>query len=337
MFTALKALYANATGMPLKKSYFNGIQWILTAEDAARWKPGPCVVWEITGHCPLGDKCTCAHLDREALNKKNKRNKLGNYVEATLPARCNYVLKKIKRGAWSFMKGLVRADAPCLVELLKVLPDQPDGEIDVDTVQSFIAANKVGAKPQVSKTELAAITIQKWWRQQNELNQLTPDEENFMQECSDEQQEFENFMEECENEAEAEKAEAYGLMEDEEERQQAFLWACEVLADWNEKLQLQNVNAELERLRAEEQHLKEVCAQEEAAKRAAMNYAAATKRNVVVVSSPLAPRNFGALLGTKPAPVAPAVRGVPQVGSLKDLEDYYKLGMNQSWSEICGY
>jgi hypothetical protein len=336
LFTALKALYANATGM----SYFNKKkgQWFLTAEDAAKWKPGPCVVWEITGQCPEGDKCTCAHLDREALNKKNKRNKLGNYVEATLPARCNYVLKKIKkRGAWSFMKGLVRADAPCLVELLKVLPEQPGGEIDVDTVQSFIAANKVGAKPQVSKTELAAITIQKWWRQQNELNQLTPDEENFMQECSDEQQEFENFMEECENEAEAEKAEAYRLMEDEEERQQAFLWACEVLADWNEKLQLQNVNAELERLRAEEQNLKEVCAQEEAAKRAAMNYVAATKRNAVVVSSPLAPRDIGALLGTKPAPVAPAVRGVPQIGSLKDLEDYYKLGMNHSWSEICGY
>ena len=78
-------------------------------------------------------------------------------------------------------------------------------------------------------------------------------------------------------------------------------------------------------------------AQEEAAKRAAMNYAAATKRNAVVVSSPLAPRDIGALLGTKPAPVAPTVKGVPQVGSLKDLEDYYKLGMNQSWSEICGY
>jgi hypothetical protein len=125
--------------------------------------------------------------------------------------------------------------------------------------------------------------------------------------------------------------------QDEEERQQAFLWACEVLADWNEKFHLQNVNAELERLRAEEQHLKEVCAQEEAAKRAAMNYAAATKRNADVVSSPLAPRDIGVLLGTNPAPVAPAVRGVPQVGSLKDLEDYYKLGMNHSWSEICGY
>jgi hypothetical protein len=139
--------------MSLKKSYFNGTQWILTAEDAAKWKPGPCVVWEITGQCPKGAKCTCAHLDRGALNDKNQRNKLGNYVEATLPARCKYVLKQIKGGQWAHMKGLVRADVPCLVELLEWLPAQPGGEIDVDVVQSFISANKVatatsaGAEP----------------------------------------------------------------------------------------------------------------------------------------------------------------------------------------------
>lgn len=129
--------------MPLERSYFNVRQkkWYLTAEDAAKRKPGPCVAWEV-GYCPKGDKCTCAHLSRAALNDKNQRNRIGNYIECTLSARCKYVLKQIKGGQWAHMKGLVMADAPCLVELLEWLPTQPGGEIDVDVVQSFIAANK---------------------------------------------------------------------------------------------------------------------------------------------------------------------------------------------------
>lgn len=149
------SVYIKPGEMPGMRSYFDKKQgkWYLTAEDAAKWKPGPCVVWEITGQCPLGAKCTCAHLDRAALNDKNQRNRIGNYVECTMPARCKYVLKQIKGGQWAHMKGLVRADVPCLVELLEWLPAQPGGEIDVDLVQSFISANKVatatsaGAEP----------------------------------------------------------------------------------------------------------------------------------------------------------------------------------------------
>jgi len=91
--------------------------------------------------------------------------------------------------------------------------------------------------------------------------------------------------------------------QDEEERQQAFLWACQFLADY-----------ELYAL----DHMAE--------EKAAAQKAESAQRWAC----------FKPQVAVK-APVAPAVKGVPQVGSLKDLEDYYQLGMNQSWSEICGY
>jgi hypothetical protein len=147
--------------MPLTKSYFNVKQnkWYLTAQDAAEWKPGPCVVWEITGQCPNSDECICAHENREVLNAKNQANKLGNYVESTLGARCKYVLKMIKSGAWSFMKGQVNPNAPCLEELLQWLPKQKDGEIDVDVVQSFLTANKIVANVATEEQRLEALAV----------------------------------------------------------------------------------------------------------------------------------------------------------------------------------
>lgn len=218
--------------MPGMRSYFDKKQgkWYLTAEDAAKWKPGPCVVWEITGQCPLGAKCTCAHLDRAALNDKNQRNRIGNYVECTMPARCKYVLKQIKGGQWAHMKGLVRADVPCLVELLEWLPAQPGGEIDVDVVQSFISANK----PVI---EIAELSNEEELEAQNLLDDMlilreeeeakifsrtpalgpsgdVPTDPNVVA------WEFENFQQE-------------------EESQQAFLYACQFFADLNDWVYLQ--------------------------------------------------------------------------------------------------
>ena len=256
--------------MPLAKSYFNVRQnkWYLTAEDAAKWTPGPCVVWEMTGQCPMGDKCTCAHLDRDVLNAKNQRNRIGNYVECTVSARCKYVLKQIKDGAWSFMQGLVRAEAPCLVELLQWLPAQQGGKIDVDMVQSFIVANK----PVI---EIAALSEEEELEAQDLLD-------NMLIECEEVEAEAfartpawapngdvptENAVVEWE----------FDNFQQEEQSQQAFLIACQIFADWNDWVRLQQVNAQLEWMRAEERKMK-----------SAMNYAAATRRNMVVVSSPLA-------------------------------------------------
>lgn len=304
--------------MPLGQSYFNKKkgQWFLTAEDAAEWKPGPCVVWEITGQCPNGAKCTCAHLDREALNTKNQRNRIGNYVEATMPARCKYVLKEIKGGQWAHMKGLIRAEAPCLVELLEWLPAQPGGEIDVDVVQSFITANKTvalaaaggGAEPQISEmTEKEEFEAQgfldemliKCEEMEAEAFARTPawaPNGDVPTEGDVVAWEFDNFQQE-EDEAKM--------------REQAFLMACEILAGMNQWVYLQMVNAQLEWLRAEEQRLKEVCAQEAAKK----------------VAKPA--RNWAALVGggaVKAPTVAPAVKGEVVVLD-KDLDNYTWEGM----------
>ena len=300
-------MFNNKPGeMPgMTKSFYNEKQgkWYLTAQDAAKWKPGPCVVWEMMGQCPKGAKCTCAHLDRAALNDKNQRNSIGNYIECTMPARCKYVLKEIKGGQWAHMKGLIRAEAPCLVELLEWLPAQPGGEIDVDVVQSFITANKTvavasaggGAKPQISE-----MTEEEEREAQNFLDEMlieceeveaeafartpawapngdVPTEENVVA------WEFENFQQE----------------EDEVKmREQAFLIACEILAGMNQWVYLQMVNAQLEWLRAEEQRLK-----------------AATKPE----------RNWAALVGggaVKAPTVAPAVKG--EVVVLDDENDDYE-------------
>lgn len=286
--------------MPLAKSYYNVRQkkWYLTAEDAAEWTPGPCVVWEITGQCPMGAKCTCAHLDRETLNIKNQRNRIGNYVECTEPARCKYVLKQIKCGQWAHMKGLVKAEAPCLVELLQWLPAQQSGKSDVDVVQSFIDANK----PVIEIAELS-------------------EEEELEAQCL-----LDNMLIECE-EVEAEvfaRTPAWAPNGDvpteenvvdwefdnfqqEEERQKAFLLACQIFANWNDEVRLQEINAQLEWLRAEEQR------QKEAAKK---------------VAKPA--RNWAVLVGAgavKAPTVAPAVRG--EVVVHDDCADYKWDGMDE--------
>jgi hypothetical protein len=286
--------------MTLTKSYYNVRQkkWYLTAEDAAEWTPGPCVVWEITGHCPMGAKCTCAHLDREALNAKNQRNCIGNYVEATTSARCKYVLKQIRDGAWSSMKGLVRAEAPCLVELLRWLPAQQSGKIDVDVVQSFIAANK----PVI---EIAELSNEEELEAQNLLDEM-------LIECEEVEAEiFARTPAWAPNgDVPTEKAVVdweFDNFQQEEESQWAFLTACQMLADLNDWIRLQEVNAQLELLRAEEQR------QKEAAKK---------------VAKPA--RNWAVLVGAgavKAPTVAPAVRG--EVVVHDDCADYKWVGMDE--------
>jgi hypothetical protein len=95
-------------------------------------------------------------------------------------------------------------------------------------------------------------------------------------------------------------------------KEKAFLLACEILARWNEQVHLQMVNAQLEELRAEEQRLKEVCAQQEAAKK---------------VAKPA--RNWAVLAGAgavKAPTVVPAVKG--EVAVL-DEDDYEWKGMRE--------
>jgi len=101
----------------------------------------------------------------------------------------------------------------------------------------------------------------------------------------------------------------------EKERQEAFLGACEILAGMNQRVYLQQVNAQLEWLRAEEQRLKEVCAQQEAAK---------------TVAKPVA-RNWAVLAGAgavKAPTVVPAVKGEVAVID-SDLDDYEWKGMGE--------
>jgi len=156
----------------------------VSARDAAKLKPGPCVVWEITGACRNG-KCTCAHENRDELDAKNRQNGRGNYVQCTLPARCRYVLKQIRDGAWSFMKGEVREEAPCLVELLQWLPAQPDGMIDVDMVHSFIAANKIVAKKAAEEHSPEAVA--KWEELCAYRNSLLTENAELEQQIRDEE------------------------------------------------------------------------------------------------------------------------------------------------------
>lgn len=222
--------------MPLSQSYFNVRQnkWYLTAEDAAEWTPGPCVVWEMAGQCPMGDKCTCAHLSREALDKKNKLNRLGNYVECTLPARCKYVLKQIKSGAWSNMKD-IKPNAPCLVELLQWLPAQKGGEIDVDVVQSFISANKSASAE----------------------DELTEEEVAFIEECYQEVLDGETASIDDVEVDEEELAEEFENFQKQEEKDIDWcLWAFQTIAEMNDREIMQQNKAQLEVLRAEEQRLK---------------------------------------------------------------------------------
>ena len=305
--------------MPLTKSYFNVRQkkWYLTAEDAAKWKPGPCVVWEMTEQCSKGAECTCAHLSRDALNTKNQRNKLGNYVECTLPARCKYVLTQIKSGQWAHLKGQVNANAPCIVELLQWLPAQQGGKSDVDVVQSFIATS--GEYPH-SKLEFSATTIQRWWRRdQDELNLQRLVDKIYIDAEDMEEEIFEKTPSWAPNgdvpvDGEEVEAEASTFLFEQECAIWSFLVLCKYLADQNDWIRLQEVNAQLEWLRTEEQRLKKV----------------AVKSYAAVVSSPLAPRNFGALLDKKPAPVAPAVMGVVDVYDDDDIADYEWKGEENS-------
>jgi hypothetical protein len=100
----------------------------------------------------------------------------------------------------------------------------------------------------------------------------------------------------------------------EEERQEAFLGACEILAGMNQWVYMQQVNAQMEWLRAEEQRLKEVCAQQEAAKK---------------VAKP--ERNWAVLVGAgavKAPTVAPTVKGEVVVSD-SDLNDYEWKGMGE--------
>lgn len=313
MFTALKALYANTAGM----SYFNKKRnkWIVPAVDAAKWKPGPCAAWEV-GYCPNSDdKCTCAHLTRSVLNEKNQRNGIGNYVECTLPERCKHVLKMIKRGAWSYMKDLVMADAPCLVELLEWLPTQPGGEIDVDVVQSFISANRTANVLVPGGQRRYGLAIKAADKAIEKAVEIPLSEEQEL--------EAQDFLDKMLVECEEVEAEAFArtpawapngdapteenvvewefdnFQREEEESQRAILEICEFLADY-ELYALGRM--------AEEAAAAQVAAKAKSAERWAC-FKPAT-------------------VATKVAPtVAPAVKGVVVLDD--DLDDYEWKGMDE--------
>jgi hypothetical protein len=125
--------------------------------------------------------------------------------------------------------------------------------------------------------------------------------------------------------------EEFEIIRGEEERMEVCipLWAA--CADVDDNLCKQDeLNAQMEMLRAEEQRWIEACAQEVAAK-AARSFAAVCR--APVVSSPLPPRNIGALLGDVPRTAAPvkkvaAVKNKPWFISLE--HDYAAV---ESWGE----
>jgi hypothetical protein len=193
-----------------------------------------------------------------------------------MPARCKYVLKQIKSGAWSNMKG-AKADAPCLVELLAWLPAQNGGEIDVDIVQSFISANKTAPEEELTEEEVA-----------------------FIEECYQEVLDGEtNLPGTDEDDVDAEFAEFQAEEQVQNDMIDAFHWAFLTIAWMNDRDIMQQNEAQLQMLRAEEQRLMEVCAQEVAAKAA---------------------RSFAAVCRT---PVARAVKRV----LVDDMDDYEWEGM----------
>jgi hypothetical protein len=223
-----------------------------------------------------------------------------------MPARCKYVLKQIKGGQWAHMEGLIKAEAPCLVELLEWLPAQKGGMSDVDVVQSFIATNKTGEIPPLSEEE--------------ELDAQRQLDDQLI-EC--EEVEAEAFARtpawapngDVPTEGDVLAWEFDNFQAEEVAKEKAFLWACEILAGMNQWVYLQQVIAQLEWLRAEEQRLKEVCAQQEAAKQ---------------VAKPVA-RNWAVLAGAgavKAPTVAPAVKGEVVVPD-SDLDDYKWNGMGE--------
>lgn len=272
-----------AVWVPEKREYI--VNW----KEAQKWKCGKCIKHRL-GFCPMGDKCTLSHETDEELQARNERNKLGGYLEGTKKDGYEWLAKEVKKGKMTFPAGTFNADAPELKEALDYFSKAGKWD-DVEKIQSFITANKTGAKPDADEIPLSE-------EEELEAQDFLDD---MLIECEEtEAAAFARTSAWAPNgDAPTEKAVVdweFDNFQDEEERQDAFLWACQFLADY------------------------ELYALDHMAKEASAQRWACFKPQVAVK-----------------APVAPAVRGVPQVGSLKDLEDYYKLGMNQSWSEICGY
>jgi len=161
-------------------------------------------------------------------------------------------------------------------------------------------------------------------------DELTDDEVAFIEECYQEMLDGETNlpgMNDGPDEGVVDWDEVDADFQQEEEFTQVCLNLFEAFAAADEIVrQQEELNAQMEMLRAEEQRLMEVCAQEEAAK-AARSFA--TVCRTPVVSSPPAPR--------KVATVAPAVKGAPPtLGTRETLEeDYRELSSGRWWGDEC--
>jgi hypothetical protein len=143
-------------------------------------------------------------------------------------------------------------------------------------------------------------------------DELTDDEVAFIEECYQEVLDGEtNLPGTDEDDVDAE----FAKFQQEEEIDAVWcLWAFEVIAWMNDRDIMQQNEAQLQMLRAEEQRWIEACAQEEAAKAA---------------------RSFAAVC--RAPTVAPAVKGAPPtLGTLADLEnDARELSTTRWWGDVC--
>jgi len=206
-------------------------EYIVNCHEARRWKCGKCWKHRL-GFCPKGAKCTLSHETDEALQERNERNKLGGYLEGTKVDGYVWFAKEVKKGSMTFPTGTFNADAPELQEALDYFSKKEEWD-DVERIQSFISANKTAPEEELTEEEVAFIEecYQEVLGETASINDVEVDEEELAEE-------FENFQKQ------------------EEEDIDWCLWAFQTIAVMNDREIMQQNEAQLEMLRAEEQRLK---------------------------------------------------------------------------------
>jgi hypothetical protein len=229
-------------------------EYIVNCHEARRWKCGKCWKHRL-GFCPMGAKCTLSHETDEALQERNERNKLGGYLEGTKVDGYVWFAKEVKKGSMTFPAGTFNADAPELQEALDYFSKREEWD-DVERIQSFISANKTAPEEELTEEEVA-----------------------FIEECYQEVLDGETASIDDVEVDEEELAEEFENFQKQEEIDTVWcLWSFEVIAWMNDRDIMQQNEAQLQMLRAEEQRLMEVCAQE--VPKAARSFAAVCRAPV---------------------------------------------------------
>jgi hypothetical protein len=164
---------------------------------------------------------------------------LGGYIEGTKVDGYVWFAKEVKKGSMTFPAGTFNADAPELQEALDYFSKREEWD-DVERIQSFISANKSAPEEDLTEEEVAFI---------EECYQEVLDDETNLPGMNDGPDEVVVDW----DEVDAEFAE---FQKQEEEDIDWCLWAFQTIAVMNDREIMQQNEAQLEVLRAEEQRLK---------------------------------------------------------------------------------